>query len=110
MSLYQKHVFVCENLRDDADVRGSCAQKGSIEFRSLLKKEIELRGLKGKIRINKAGCLGTCKQGISMVIYPQGIWYGRLSESDIPEIVEKTLVQNEVISRLLMSFMKNRSF
>jgi len=95
-------------MRDQSDVRGSCAQKGSMEFRNLLKKEIELRGLKGKIRLNKAGCLGTCKQGISMVIYPQGIWYGKLRESDISEIIEKTLINDEVIDRLLMSFMKNR--
>jgi (2Fe-2S) ferredoxin len=106
MSIYQKHIFICENRRDDQDVRRSCGQKGSENFRELLKNEIKSRGLKGKIRINRAGCLGTCKQGISMVIYPQGIWYGKLSNEDIPEIIEKTVLNDEIIQRLLMSFMK----
>jgi len=109
MSLYQKHVFICENERDPSDIRGSCSQKGSVKFREMMKQEIELRGLKGKIRVNKAGCLGTCKQGISMVIYPQGIWYGKLNENDLSEIIEKTLLKDVIIERLLMPFMKKRT-
>jgi (2Fe-2S) ferredoxin len=77
-----------------------------VNFREILKKEIQQRGLKTKIRINKAGCLGSCKQGISMVIYPQGIWYGKVTISDIPEIIETTLLGDEIIQRLLMPFMK----
>ena len=74
-----------------------------------MKEEIERRGLKAKIRINKAGCLGTCNQGISMVIYPEGIWYGKVTESDIPEIIEKSLLKNEKIDRLLMPFMRKKT-
>lgn len=108
MSLYQKHVFICENIRDDSDSRGSCSQKGSSEFRNKLKEEIDRFGLKSKIRINKAGCLGTCNQGISMVIYPEGIWYGKVTEADLPEIIERSLLNNEKIDRLLMPFMKKK--
>ncbi len=108
MSLYQKHVFVCENIREESDARGSCGQKGSASFRNKLKEEIERRGLKSKIRINQAGCLGTCNQGISMVIYPEGIWYGKVTENDITEIVEKSLLNNEKIERLLMPFMRKK--
>jgi (2Fe-2S) ferredoxin len=108
MSLYQKHVFICENLRDDSDSRGSCGRKGSPDIRNKLKEEIDRLGLKSKIRINKAGCLGTCNQGISMVIYPEGIWYGKVTEADIPEIIEKSLVNSEKIDRLLMPFMRKK--
>ena len=108
MSLYEKHVFVCENKRQEEDSRGSCSQKGSKEFRAMLKDEIAKRGLKSKIRINTAGCLGTCNQGISMVIYPEAIWYGKVTEDDIAEIVEKTLLKDELIDRLMMPFMRRR--
>ena len=108
MSLYKKHVFVCENTRDEKDTRGSCSQKGSSQFREVLKEAIAEKGIKSKIRINKAGCLGTCNQGISMVIYPDGIWYGKVSEKDIEEIVEKILLKDELIDRLLMPFMRRK--
>ncbi|MFZ0391472.1 MAG: (2Fe-2S) ferredoxin domain-containing protein [Calditrichia bacterium] len=108
MSLYQLHVFVCQNERDETDTRGSCAQKGSREFREKLKAEIKARKLNAKIRINKAGCLGTCNQGISMVIYPQGIWYGKVTTADIPEILEETLLGGRIVERLLMPFMRKK--
>ncbi len=108
MSLYQKHVFICENTRDESDTRGSCSQKGSPAVREKMKQEIAVRGLKGKIRINKAGCLGTCNQGISMVIYPEGIWYGKITESDIAEIIDETLLNGRIIDRLLMPFMRKK--
>lgn len=108
MSLYEKHVFVCQNERPVTDERGSCSQKGSVDFRSKLKAEIKSRRLQHKIRINASGCLGTCQHGISMVIYPQGIWYGQVSETDIPEIIEKSLLNDEIIDRLLMPFMQEK--
>jgi (2Fe-2S) ferredoxin len=43
-----------------------------------------------------------------MVIYPEAIWYGKVTEDDIAEIVEKTLLKDELIDRLLMPFMKRR--
>lgn len=109
MTLYRKHVFVCENFRDQSDPRGSCSHKGSREVREKLKEEVEKRGLKTRIRINTAGCLSTCNQGVSMVIYPQAIWYGKINVSDIDEIVERSLVNDEVIDRLVMPFMRKKS-
>ena len=108
MSLYKKHVFICENSRDKSDTRGSCSQKGSPALREKFKAAISEKGLKGRIRINKAGCLGTCNQGISMVIYPGGIWYGKISEADIDEIIEKSLLDDQIIDRLLMPFMRKK--
>lgn len=109
MSLYKKHVFICENSRDESDTRGSCSQKGSPALREKFKAAISEKGLKGRIRINKAGCLGTCNQGISMVIYPDGIWYGKISEADIDEIIEKSLLDDQIIDRLLMPFMRKKN-
>ena len=37
-----------------------------------------------------------------MVIYPQGIWYGRVTVDDVPRIVEKTLLGGEVLTDLLI--------
>jgi (2Fe-2S) ferredoxin len=35
-----------------------------------------------------------------MVIYPQGIWYGHVTEKDLDAIIEKTLLQDEIIDHL----------
>ena len=47
------------------------------------------------------GCHGLCAQGPFVRILPEDITYCRVKAADIPEIVEKTLQQGEVVKRLL---------
>lgn len=102
MPRYQRHVFVCLNERPPDHPKGCCLQKGSAEVRDALKAELRTRGLVRIVRANISGCLDACEFGISMVIYPDAIWYGGVKKEDIPEIVERTILNGEVIERLLI--------
>ena len=97
---YRHHVFVCENRRDAADPRGCCAAKGSEAIRQALKEELARRGLKREVRANAAGCLDACAHGPTVVVYPEGIWYGGVRVEDVPEIVERHLVNGVPVERL----------
>jgi (2Fe-2S) ferredoxin len=97
---YRHHVFVCENRRDAEDPRGCCAAKGSEAIRQALKEEIARRGLKREVRANAAGCLDACAHGPTVVVYPEGIWYGGVRVEDVPEIVERHLVNGVPVERL----------
>jgi (2Fe-2S) ferredoxin len=97
---FRHHVFVCENVRPEDDPRGSCGRKGSSSIRNALKDELRRRGLDKQIRANAAGCLDACAFGPSMVVYPEGVWYGHVSVADVPEIVERHLVGGEPVERL----------
>ena len=100
MSRFRHHVFVCENVRPADDPRGSCGCKGSAMIRDALKAELKRRGLKGAVRANGAGCLDACAHGPSMVVYPEGVWYGGVRVEDVPEIVERHLVGGQPVDRL----------
>ena len=102
MSRYQRHVFVCINERPAGHPKGCCLEKGSAAVRDALKAELAKRGLAGIVRANNSGCLDACEFGVSMVMYPEGVWYGGVTVADVPEIVEKTIVRGEVIDRLLI--------
>ncbi|HEU5117311.1 MAG TPA: hypothetical protein VFT74_11660 [Isosphaeraceae bacterium] len=54
-------------------------------------------------RANHSGCLEQCEHGPTVVIYPQGIWYGRVTAEDVPRIVNKTLLAGEVLTDLLIA-------
>ena len=99
---FRHHVFICENLRDPSDPRGCCAAKGSAEIRDAFKAELAKRGLKGQIRANSSGCLDACATGPTVVVYPEGVWYGGVTVADVPEIVERHLVNGEPVERLLV--------
>jgi (2Fe-2S) ferredoxin len=100
MPRFRHHVFVCENVRPADDPRGSCGCKGSAKIREALKAELKRRGLKGAVRANGAGCLDACAHGPSIVVYPEGVWYGGVRVEDVPEIVERHLVGGQPVDRL----------
>jgi (2Fe-2S) ferredoxin len=102
MSRYQRHVFVCINERPASHPKGCCLEKGSAAIRDTLKAELQKRGLARIVRANNSGCLDACAFGPSMVIYPEGIWYGGVKEEDVPEIIEQTIMRGTVIPRLLI--------
>jgi (2Fe-2S) ferredoxin len=97
---FEHHVFVCENQRDPADPRGSCGAKGSAAIRKALKDELARRGLEKRVRANAAGCLDSCADGPTVVVYPEGVWYGHVRVEDVPEIVESHLVNGVPVERL----------
>ena len=97
---FERHIFVCENRREEGHPRGCCSEKCDTNIRLKFKTEIGKVGLTRKIRTNKAGCLDFCEQGPTVVIYPEGIWY-RISnpEKDISEIVNSHLKKGDIVER-----------
>jgi (2Fe-2S) ferredoxin len=104
MAPFTRHVFVCTNVRPPGSPRGCCAEKGSEELVSRLKKAVKARGLHVDLRINKAGCLDTCEAGPSIVVYPEATWYGPVGPDDVDEIVEQHLGGGKPVERLKMKF------
>lgn len=81
---YRKLVLVCTNVRDDG--RECCAMKGSVEIHKKLKEAMKAADL--TIRVSKSGCLDRCADGVTVVILPDDLWFGGVTEADIPEIVK----------------------
>lgn len=99
---YRHHVFVCTNRRPDGHPKGCCATKGGEEVRAALKAELDARGLKGAVRANAAGCLDTCAFGVSVVVYPGGVWYAGVKVEDVKAIVEEHILGGRPVERLRM--------
>lgn len=100
MPAFTHHIFICTNRRKHGHDRGSCDPDGDEALKKAFKKEIERRGLKPLVRANAAGCLDQCELGPTVVIYPQAIWYGGVKLSDVPRIVEETIVGGRVVEDL----------
>ena len=92
MPSFQRHVFVCTNERPADDPRGCCKAKGGVEVRDKMKAELKARGISKLVRANNAGCLDQCERGVTVVVYPEQVWYGGVTVDDVVEIVDKHLV------------------
>ena len=102
MPFFARHVFVCTNERAADHPRGSCKHKGGPDVRDALKKALKAHGLDDRIRANNAGCLDQCEHGITVVVYPEQVWYGGVTIADIPELVERHLLRGQLVERLLL--------
>ena len=103
MKRFEKHIFICENIRPAGHPRGCCSEKGSVKLREIFKKRLKELGLNAHVRANASGCLDACEFGISIVIYPEQIWYGGVTENDIDEIIQKHIIENKPVERLMIN-------
>ncbi len=78
-----------------------CLANQCLEVRDAFVNEIAAKGLTDKVDVRTTGCHGFCECGPIALIYPQEIFYQRLSIDDIPEIIEETIINNKTVDRLL---------
>jgi len=107
MKRFEKHIFVCENKRPDDDPRGCCLNKGGTLVREKFKKRLKELGLNHEVRANAAGCMDACEYGVTVLVYPEQIWYGGVTVDDVEEIIQCHIINNKPVERL---FIKDKRF
>lgn len=93
--LDNEYVLVCAGT--------GCIANGAIEVAEAIKNNLEKfkKEIPVKIGFKKTGCHGFCEKGPLVVFHPHGLYYSKVNEKDAEEIVEKTIIQKQVIERLL---------
>ena len=71
MGQYKRHVFVCTGGK-------TCSRAGADDVYDELKQRVKDAGLKGVVRVNRAGCMNQCGHGPMVVVYPEDVWYARV--------------------------------
>ena len=89
---YDAHVLICKG--------GDCKKRGSKTVRGTLKDELRAQGMNRDVRIDSVDCLGLCKHGPNLIIYPGGTWYLGVTENDIPELVQDHLKDGDPVEHL----------
>ncbi len=97
---YRSHIFVCMNERRAGHPRGCCMERGGAAIRARFKELLASHGLKGEVRANAAGCLDYCEHGPTVVVYPEGTWYGGISVADVDTIFERHILGGQPVRAL----------
>jgi len=79
----------------------ACISSGALKVKEALVKELQKNGLDNEIRLVETGCVGPCNLGPLMIVYPEGVFYQRVTVEDVQEIVEEHLLKGRVVDRLL---------
>jgi (2Fe-2S) ferredoxin len=97
----ERYLFVCINRRADDNPKGSCAQKGSEAVVAKLKAALKARGVADRVRACSSSCLDLCEIGISIVVEPDHVAYGHVTEADVDAIADAA-AKGEVVERLVV--------
>ena len=100
---FEKHIFICTNQRAPGEKK-SCGEACGLELIKEFKKQMKDQNLNNRMRAQKSGCLDACEYGPTVVVYPEGIYYGAVTPADVNEIVQEHLLNDRPVERLIINF------
>jgi NADP-reducing hydrogenase subunit HndC len=93
------HVLICGG--------AGCVSSGCKSVKEAFLSELEEKGLSEDVKVVETGCIGSCDLGPVMVVYPEGVFYKKVSPEDVPEIVEEHLLKGRPVERLMYDIAKD---
>ncbi len=93
MEKYRANLLMCAGT--------GCVASGTPKVRTALEEELRKRGLIDEIKIVLTGCNGFCAEGPVMLVYPEEIFYQKLTIEDIPKLVEEHFLKGRPYQKLM---------
>lgn len=102
MEPYRLHILVCTGGFCSPDRRGR-------SLNSLLAELLEREGLlfgPDRVKRSETPCLGVCEGGPIVAVYPEGIWYHRVTPVLLERIVVEHLRDGRVVKEAVFHQLK----
>ncbi len=93
MKTFRSHALICAGT--------GCVSNKSLQVRTALQEELKKCGLEEEVQVVITGCNGFCAVGPVMVVYPEGIFYQRLTREDIPLLVSEHFLKGRPVEKLM---------
>jgi (2Fe-2S) ferredoxin len=77
-----------------------CHKKESAALLPYIETELSDRGMED-VMVSSTGCMNRCENGPLMVVYPEGSWYGAMTEEKVDEILDALQEGKEATALLL---------
>jgi (2Fe-2S) ferredoxin len=85
-----RQIFVCATPGE-----GRCGAKGGGELLERFREEVERRGLSSAAVVRNV-CTRRHEEGPVVFVYPDDVWYTRVTLDDVPSIVQRHLAVERV--------------
>lgn len=93
MDRVRAHVLICAGT--------GCMSSGAKKVEAAFQEQLLKKGLEKEVKIVETGCHGFCEMGPLVIVYPEGVFYVRIQEDDVADIVETHLLKGRIVERLL---------
>lgn len=88
----EKHILVCGGT--------GCTSSHSAKIIEKLNALIKEKKIEN-VRVIRTGCFGLCAKGPIIIVRPEDTFYAMATEDDVEEIIEKHILNGEIVERLL---------
>ena len=89
----KRHILLCGGV--------PCQSLRCREVKEAILGELREHNLEGKIKVLETGCIGNCKLGPALIVYPEGVVYRRLKPENAREIIEEHVLGGRLLKHLL---------
>jgi NADH:ubiquinone oxidoreductase subunit F (NADH-binding)/(2Fe-2S) ferredoxin len=78
-----------------------CVASGTMKVKEALQQELKKQGLDEEIKVVLTGCNGYCAEGPVMSVYPEEVFYQKLTVEEIPKLVEEHFLKGRPYEKLM---------
>lgn len=96
------HMLICASFRSGGAPQGVCYKKESLQLMQYLEEELSDRGMTD-VMISTTGCLNICDRGPIIVVYPEGYWYGQITQEEQIDDILDALEEGEAKEEYLLT-------
>ena len=93
MSRFRMHLLVCGGT--------GCISSDSEHVITKFNEELSNANMAEEVQVVKTGCFGFCEQGPIVKVYPDNVFYVKVSPEDVKEIVNEHVIKGRIVERLL---------
>ena len=101
MEKYRANLLMCAGT--------GCVACGTPKVKAALKEELDKNGLSDEIKIVLTGCNGFCAEGPVMLVYPENIFYQKLTVAEVPKLVEEHFLKGRPYEKLMFKEPEKRT-
>lgn len=78
-----------------------CVASGTLKIRAAFEEELRKRRLDEEINVVMTGCNGYCAEGPVIEVYPDDVFYQRLTVEEVPKLVEEHFLKGRPYEKLM---------
>uniref|UniRef100_A0A7C4CH17 NADH-quinone oxidoreductase subunit NuoF n=1 Tax=Fervidobacterium thailandense TaxID=1008305 RepID=A0A7C4CH17_9BACT len=100
MALTTNTILICAG--------GGCISAGEESVKQAFERKLKEFGLDTVVKVVETGCMGACSLGPLAVIYPDGVYYQKLTPKAAEKIVEEHILKGRVVPEFLFEGEKEK--
>jgi NADH:ubiquinone oxidoreductase subunit F (NADH-binding)/(2Fe-2S) ferredoxin/NAD-dependent dihydropyrimidine dehydrogenase PreA subunit len=80
-----------------------CISAGALKIKERMLEVLKEQDILNEVNIIETGCMGPCDYGPLIMIYPEGVFYQKVTVNDVDEMVSEHFLKGRPVRRLMVS-------